>query len=457
MKSYLSQFLAREGSPRLGLLANQTAYSLAEQAYSFQIMASRARFLRVFLPEHGLFAELQDQVGLEETRAYEAYLRVEERKRTEFLSLYGFQENSLRPDPQKLSDLDWLVVDLQDVGSRYYTFLTTLYYCLQVIHELRQQGAGIRCLVLDRPNPIGRLVEGTVLEADYESFVGLPGVIHRHGLSTGEMARLFASWLNLDADALEIGIEEHNSRATSAASATSAGPESMLKSGSASESLDDHPETSSANFRNIPGTSRDLYSGFSIYPSPNMPTVDTALVYPGQCLLEGTNLSEGRGSTRPFEIFGAPFLGPLMENANLFLPGAVLRPLRFLPTFHKHGGEICEGFQIHVLSDEYAPLFCSLRILRWIRSRIPEFEWKTGVYEFRSDRPAIELLAGDPLLLDYLRSSAEPAMDQLDEPDLAILEYMSVAESRWMEHTAFLWGGDSCLHSSSARLLRKYA
>ncbi len=441
MKSYLSQFLDREGARRIGLLANQTAYSLLDRAYSFQTLAARSEHLRAFLPEHGLFAELQDQVGLEDTSHYQVFLNDQQRSRTEFLSLYGFQENSLRPDPTRLEDLDWLIVDLQDVGSRYYTFLTSLYYCLEVIHELRNRGSGIRCLVVDGENPIGRFVEGTILEAEYESFVGLPGVIHRHGLSTGEMAQMFASWIHLDEEALEI-----------------AGPAQELSHAQATSDQNTGTNFTRAFDSGIAeGPAGTRVSEFAIYPSPNMPTVNTAKVYPGQCLLEGTNLSEGRGTTRPFEIFGAPFLGPLMEAGDLFIPGAVLRPLRFLPTFHKHANQICEGFQIHVINDEYAPLFATLRILRWIRSRIPEFQWKTGVYEFRSDRPAIELLAGDPLMLEYLRNSPEPSMDKLDDPDLALLERMSVAESKWMERTAILWDGDSRLHSSSARLLMKYA
>lgn len=432
-ESFIKKFLAEQGGHRIGLLANQTAYSLQDRAYTFQLLARHCDSLRIFLPEHGLFAELQDQIGLEETSAYAAFLGSEENSRTEFLSLYGFKEKSLKPQSSRLSDLDWLIVDLQDVGSRYYTFLTTMFYCLQVIQELRGDGSHLRCLVLDRPNPLGRIVEGSILDQEYESFVGLPGVIHRHGLSTGEMARLFCKWLGMD-------------------------PAAVLVQTWGTAISDGHPPASNLESQYLDGTSDgiDSRNEFLIYPSPNMPTLNTAMVYPGQCLLEGTNLSEGRGCTRPFEIFGAPFLGPLMEQAPLFVPGATLRPLRFMPTFHKHADLICEGFQLHITGPEFAPLFATLRILRWIRSHIQEFQWKTGVYEFRSDRPAIELLAGDPWMLEYLRNSPAPSQNELDNHDETLLQHMSVQEAKWMQQTAYLWADQTPLHSSSARILQKF-
>lgn len=445
---------------RLGLLANQTSYDVHLGKYGFQMLAGFASYLRVFLPEHGLFAELQDQIGLEDTAAYAHYID-QTGQNCEFLSLYGFQEQTLRPDRQGLSDLDWLIVDLQDVGSRYYTFLTTLYYCLEVIKDLRAAGASIRCAVMDAVNPIGRTVEGTPLPAEFESFVGLPGILHRHGLTTGEMAQYFCRRLSLEPEALHI-IQDHSNQDPGMKN-----PEEMVRqSGDSPELvaarpgsaiLVGSPGSAPASMGAGPGSIGLLESVFPVYPSPNMPSVETAMVYPGQCLLEGTNLSEGRGTTRPFEIFGAPFLSSLIKSAaSFYLPDATLRPLRFLPTFHKHGNEICEGFQLHRRGSDFAPLFCSMRILRWIRANVKEFQWKKGVYEFRSDRPAIELLAGDPILLAYLRDTPAPREDRLDEQDLAVLEHMAREEGRWMEDTGFLWK-DSTLHSSSGALLARHA
>ena len=401
--SYLKTAQLQPETTRLGILANQTAFEPGK-GYLFRTLAAAGFRLRCFLPEHGLFAELQDQIGLEETQAYARFLPPQYRLQVEFESLYGFQESTLRPGPDRLSDLDLLIVDLQDVGSRYYTFLNTLFYCLEVINDLRSEGRSIRCLVLDRNNPIGRRVEGSPLSPEFESFVGLPGILHRHGLTTGEMARYFATRIGCESSAL------------------------ITLKADAPSSANDEKQSNSADERVFP-----------IYPSPNMPSIATAAVYPGQCLLEGTNLSEGRGTTRPFEIFGAPFLGDLMEDASdFYLPGATLRPLRFLPTFHKHGGTICEGFQIHAGPD-YPALFGTMRILRWIRNKCAEFAWLSGVYEFRSNRPAIELLCGDDRLLHYVRQSDAPSVRELDAVDLELLTYLRTCEKNWISDTGFLF------------------
>ena len=295
-------------------------------------------------------------------------------------------------------------------------------------------------------------IEGTILEREYESFVGLPGVIHRHGLSSGEMARLFAQWLAME-DALVVLPWD---QAGGELPKKDYGKEPGWKN---EKSLPSQPgERGARHFGELDaGQKRESGIHFDVYPSPNMPTIETARVYPGQCLLEGTSLSEGRGTTRPFEIFGAPYLAPLVAGASdFFLPGARLRPLRFLPTFHKHANEICEGFQLHITGDDFAPLFATLRILRWIRANVPEFQWKTGVYEFRSDRPAIELLAGDSLLLEYLQRSPAPKTDRLDDADRALLERMSAEEGRWMEIISAV-SEYSHHYSSSTRLLQTYA
>lgn len=328
----------------LGLLCNQTAWSRRTGRYLFQSLAERGALRRVFLPEHGLFAELQDQIPLDDAGGY-AQLA----PGVEFASLYGERESSLYVAPEKLADLDALLIDLQDVGARYYTFATTVSY---IFDAIARDNLKLKVYVADRPNPAGTSVEGSLLPAGFESFVGRHGLPHRHGLSLGELCKFYSSAYPGAIDLEFLAAED---------------------------------------------------STWEIPPSPNMPGPLTPLVYSGQCLLEGTNLSEGRGTTRPFEIFGAPYLSWNFERAaELKQDGALLRPLQYIPTFHKFAGQVCSGFQIHLTGAPYHSLAHSLKLIRWIREHSRAFDWRHGVYEYRSDRPAIELLAGDPLLLDYL-------------------------------------------------------
>lgn len=339
---------------RVGLLCNQTSFLWTRGRYLFQELASRGVLRRVFVPEHGLFAELQDQIALDDGSVYRDLAAS-----VEFESLYGSKEETLSTRAEKLRDLDLLLIDIQDVGSRYYTFATTAGYLFDLI---RSERLTLKVIVLDHPNPAGRFVEGTPLPLEYRSFVGREKILHRHGLTTGELL----SWIHSDTECkfpLEV------------------------------ERIPDWERTNGFDATDEP---------WQINPSPNMCSPFTPLVYSGQCLLEGTNLSEGRGTTRPFEIFGAPYLAGMDFAKAPSAPGAMLRPLRFLPTFHKHANTICHGFQIHT-NGPYHSLAHTMRILRWIWESTPAFEWKRGVYEFRSDRPAIELLAGDPVLLGYLR------------------------------------------------------
>ncbi|MBI3394980.1 MAG: DUF1343 domain-containing protein, partial [Spirochaetia bacterium] len=240
---------------------------------------------------------------------------------------------------------------------------------------LHEAGRSLTVYVVDRPNPAGRSVEGTRLPAAYESFVGMPGILHRHGLTLGELLTYVHS------------------------SASMRYP--LIVQKFAHDGSDGHGSAVYAQHKadgEAPSAPRPTWI---IAPSPNMPSPVTPLVYSGQCLLEGTNMSEGRGTTRPFEIFGAPYLD---WSGVPSAPGAVLRPLMFIPTFHKHKDEVCRGFQIHV-TGPYHSLLHTLRILRWARETFETFSWREGVYEFRSDRPAIELLCGDPILTDYVSFS----------------------------------------------------
>ncbi len=300
----------------------------------------------LFGPEHGLMGEAQDLIGVAGGTEADSGLRI--------YSLYGDSFESLTPTAEQLRGLDALVIDLQDVGSRYYTFQATMLFCMEA--AARQ---GLRVIVLDRPNPLGgEKVEGPLLQAGYESFVGIHPLITRHGLTIGELARLYKAERNLNVE-LEV----------------------------------------------VPcqGWWRDCdfdQTGLPwVLPSPNMPTLETAIVYPGQCLLEGTNLSEGRGTTRPFELCGAPWIDArklcrrLQDEA---WPGAVFRPTWFQPTFHKFAGQTCGALQIHVTDRQvFQPVRTGLAVLAALRELSGEaFAWRQKTYEFVSDRLAIDLLFG---------------------------------------------------------------
>jgi uncharacterized protein YbbC (DUF1343 family) len=297
--------LLEEESQRLqgrtiGLCCNPTAVDRhLHHAVERLCALPGANLVALYGPEHGIRGEAQDMIGVD---------NVSEDPGTglPIYSLYGPTEDSLRPTPAMLEGVDLLLFDIQDVGSRYYTYIYTMSYLMEAAAE-----AGVQMMVLDRPNPLGgHLVEGNVIEEGYTSFVGRYPIANRHGMTAGELARLFneAFEINCSLEVIPLG-----------------------------------------------GWRREQWfdqTGLPwIMPSPNMPTLETATVYPGGCLLEGTNLSEGRGTTRPFELIGAPYLDPFAwANAlnELPLPGVTFRPLRFSPTFHKWQGESCGGVQPHV-------------------------------------------------------------------------------------------------------------
>jgi uncharacterized protein YbbC (DUF1343 family) len=298
----------------------------------------------LFGPEHGFHGVAQDLIGVGDSSA--GTLRVH--------SLYGSTVESLRPTGDQLRGIDSFVVDLQDIGSRYYTFQATMLYCLEVAAN-----HNVRVVVLDRPNPLGGLeVEGPALRSGFESFVGPHDIATRHGMTMGELARLYRAERSLSVDLEVIACEG-------------------WRRGMAFE------ETG------LPW----------VLPSPNMPTVETAVVYPGQCLIEGTNHSEGRGTTRPFELCGAPWIDPKRLSANLEgegLPGVVFRPTWFRPTFQKFAGQDCGGVQLHVTDRaHFHPLRTSLALLAALRELSgTRFAWRTEEYEFVIDNPAIDLLFG---------------------------------------------------------------
>jgi uncharacterized protein YbbC (DUF1343 family) len=324
-----------------------------------RLMAAGVRPVCLFGPEHGVRGEAQDMVGVDGGLDGPSGIPV--------TSLYGQSLESLRPSQEALADTDVLLIDLQDIGTRYYTFIWTMALSMRAAAR-----AGVAVVVLDRPNPIGgSAIEGGEVEPACESFVGLASLPVRHGLTIAEVARLvhagipwggprFASPLDLDLTVVPM-----------------------------------------RGWRR-----RDFFDATGlqwVMPSPNMPTVDTAFVYPGLCLIEGTNVSEGRGTTRPFEIIGAPFVdGPrLAERLAVHdLSGVRFRPLWFRPTFHKFAGQVCGGIQVHVTDRAvFEPYRCGVAILRELHAVCGEaFLWRREPYEFVSDRLAIDLLTGSAAL-----------------------------------------------------------
>lgn len=314
----------------------------------------------VFGPEHGYGGEAQDMIGVSDAR---------DRDGTPVRSLYGDAFADLSPRGEDLDGLDVLVVDLQDVGSRYYTFVWTALLALRAC-----AAKGVRVLVLDRPNPIGGLArEGRRQEADFLSFVGLEATPVRHGLTLGEILAWRAEIEGLPREALDVVAVRGLGRGADASA-----------------------------------WDRDF-----VAPSPNMPALATALVYPGGCLVEGTNLSEGRGTTRPFELVGAPWLdGEALARdlAGVGLPGFVARPVTFLPMFQKHGKRVCGGVQLHVTDRStfrpYATYLALVAIARRLGGE--SFSFRTERYEFVDDVPAFDLLTGS--------AEARTRIDALDDP-----------------------------------------
>jgi uncharacterized protein YbbC (DUF1343 family) len=320
------------------------------------------RLAALFGPEHGITGDAQDMIAVEDDPPLDPVTGAR------LYSLYGSRASTLRPTGAMLDDLDVLVVDLQDVGSRYYTFAVTMGYAMEEAAE-----RGLRLIVLDRPNPLGgrdQDVEGPGIDERHNSFVGAYDMPIRHGLTIGEYALWVRAQKRLDID-LEI-VKMDGWRRDMAFEATQ-----------------------------LPW----------VLPSPNMPTVETAWVYPGQCLLEGTNMSEGRGTTRPFELCGAPYLDQhrwAERSSTTAGSGVVLRPTVIRPTFHKHAGQRCGAVQIH-LTDRWTarPLRISIALLEAARALAPsDFKWREEVYEFVGDRLAIDLLFGSDAPRKMLEAGA---------------------------------------------------
>ncbi len=328
----------------VGLIANPTA--VTSELVPAAAALHRARGVRLkalFGPEHGIWADAQDLVEVEDGRDPLTGLPV--------FSLYG---KTRVPTAAMLGGVDALLFDVQDVGSRYYTFIYTMLHALEAC-----AAHGKAFIVLDRPNPLGGDdLDGNVLDPEYLSFVGLHPLAARHGMTVGELALMFRAERNLDVDLRVV----------------------RMRGWDRSMFFED--------------TGRPW-----IVPSPNMPTVDTAFVYPGACLVEGTNLSEGRGTTRPFELVGAPWLDPWALARDLQrerLAGASFRPVFFTPTFQKYAGRPCGGVRVHVRDrSRFRAVMTYLLLIHHARRQAPaRFAWRDPPYEYEHVKRPIDILCG---------------------------------------------------------------
>ncbi|MBA4348784.1 MAG: DUF1343 domain-containing protein [Thermodesulfovibrio sp.] len=351
-------------SSRVGLLVHPASVNRRLEHASGLFMKFRKFQLKAFFgPQHGIRGETQD--NMIEWKGFTD-------KQTG-LPVYSLYSDTRKPEPSMLKDIDVMIIDLQDIGSRYYTFIWTAELCMQACLE-----AGKSVVILDRPNPLGgKHVEGAVLDMNYASFVGQRPLPVRHGMTIGEICSYFKNEFYTGLD-----------------------------------------------FHVIPmhGWNRKMWfdqTGLSwVLPSPNMPTLNTAIVYPGMCLLEGTILSEGRGTTRPFEIFGAPFIEPdtIVKRLDEFkLPGVIFRPMYFQPTFQKHSDKSCGGAQIHITNRErFKPFKTGVAILKAASELYPEYAlWKQLPYEYEQMKMPIDILAGtDRLRRDIERGEGLNIMEE---------------------------------------------
>lgn len=343
---------------RLGLLSNQASLDnklIHAKDIISHLLPGQLRVL--FSPQHGFTGEDQDNM-IETDHSVDMELKI---------PLYSLYSGERAPLPQMLDLLDVLLIDMQDVGTRVYTFASTMLNCLKMAAE-----SGKKVVIFDRPNPIGgEVVEGNTLKRELYSFVGPYKLPMRHGLTMGELAGIFNKAFNIGTD-LEI----------------------------------------------IPmqGWGREMLwydTGLRwIMPSPNMPSPETAFVYPGQVIWEGTNLSEGRGTCRPFEIFGAPFLDTKDIRRNLeeeATQGCHLQTIAFRPTFNKWQGQLCQGFMLHILDYRtFCPYFTSIALLKTIINvHREDFLWKPPPYEYEYKKMPIDIILGDSNVRNEIEAGEE--------------------------------------------------
>lgn len=344
------------GQERVGLLCNQASVNHNfEHAADLFWRDSEINLTALFGPQHGIRGDVQDNM-IETEHAVDAATN---------LPVYSLYSETREPTPEMLEDVDVLVCDLFDVGCRIYTFVYTIANCMRVAAKL-----GKKVIICDRLNPInGVLVEGNVLKPDYASFVGLFPIPTRHGLTVGELALMFQKAFGVECN-LEI-----------------------IK---------------------MQGWKREFWFDETdapwVMPSPNMPTLETATVFPGTVIFEGTQMSEGRGTTRPFEIVGAPYVNAQEYAAklnNLKLPGVYFRATNFLPTFQKHANKGCGGVQIHVLErEQFKPFLTGVAMVHTAYQLYrDDFLWKSPPYEYVYDRNPFDVINGGETLREMIEQN----------------------------------------------------
>jgi uncharacterized protein YbbC (DUF1343 family) len=340
---------------RVGLIVNPASVdSRLEHAADLFHAHPRINLTALFGPQHGIRGETQD--NMIEWQSFR-----DGRTGLPAYSLYG---DTRKPSPDMLAEVDVLVFDIQDVGTRVYTFIYTMALAMEAARE-----CGKRFIVLDRPNPIGGLqTEGNIHQPEFRSFVGLFPIPMRHGMTIGELALMFNREFGIGCDLEVVKME---------------------------------------------GWRRSIWFEQTllpwVMPSPNMPAVETAVVYPGCVMIEGTEISEGRGTTRPFEIIGAPYIDPYTLTSELKkcdLPGVVFRPIHFQPTFHKFAGQTCGGVQVHVTDRlSFRPVITGVAIIRAIRHLYPHgFAWKLPPYEYVFDELPFDVISGTSRLRDQVEA-----------------------------------------------------
>lgn len=347
-------------SRRVAFLVNQASVTNNMRHLCDAALESGVDIRFILTPEHGFFGNFSYMEPVSDGRYRDTDIPI--------YSLYGEDESSIYPDENLLIDIDVVVCDLPDVGTRFYTYASTMAAVMEVCAKV-----GREMFVLDRPNPItGLEVEGgKAIANEYRSFVGYLPVAIRHGMTIGELAYLYNEEKCNDLDLTIVRMDNWQRKMWF-----------------------------------------DQTGLRWVAPSPNMPSPETALFYPGMCLLEGTNISEGRGTTRPFKIFGAPFidayrLSDALNSMGLF--GVIFRPIYFTPGFDKFEGQLCGGCEIHIVNRKsFNSVKTGLAIIAKVREMYPEdFVWRTQEYEFKDDVPAFDLLTGDSKIREMIDSGMD--------------------------------------------------
>ncbi|MBP7654735.1 DUF1343 domain-containing protein [Candidatus Dependentiae bacterium] len=344
--NYLEKITYKKKKYCAGIVCNQASVT-QDLKYSHIELNKKLKIKYLFSPQHGFYCT-------EQANMIETPNSIDNLTGINLVSLYS---STRKINDRYLKNIDFIIFDLQDVGSRYYTYLWTLYYCMEACEK-----NGKKILVLDRPNIINGIdIEGNTISEGYNSFVGLFPILNRYGLTIGEFAIMLK---NLKFKKLELEVVK-------------------LKNWSREKYFDE-------------------YKNEWIPASPNIPSITSAVTYPGTCLFEATNISEGRGTTRPFEIIGAPFINPaeLLKEINRFkLGGVCFRQIYFRPTFDKFKNEICGGLFFHVIDrKKFKPVRTALILIYLLKKLYPEkFEWYSGAYEYENKIPAIDILYGSDL------------------------------------------------------------